>query len=224
MWGIPISKLDVDVLKRVGVIPSYKHNYFPHDQYQGIPNAGFTEMIKKMLNHKLIKLIQRKPQIKLLKGKIYIDHELISDSIFYCGELDKLLNYRFGKLPYRSLYFKFITYKKESFQSASVINYPNHPKLTRITEYKKINNQIRLGVTTISYEYPGKYIAKSLKFSEPYYPIHNSQNNKKYQKYVKALSTYSNFHLLGRLAEYKYFDMDDVVDNAMKKFKNFVTK
>jgi UDP-galactopyranose mutase len=177
-----------------------------------------------MLTHKLIKIINHKPTIKLKDNKTYIDRKLITAPIFYCGQVDELLNYRYGQMPFRSLFFKFETKKINSFQPASIINYPSHPTITRIAEYKKINNQTIKGVTTISLEHPGEYDVNSVKFNKPYYPINNQANIAQYQKYVKELSQYPNFHLLGRLAEYKYFDMDDAIENAMSKFKTLVSK
>jgi UDP-galactopyranose mutase len=187
-----------------------------------MPIGGFTKMIENILKHKAIKLIKKKPLIRLSNNRVYLNKKVTKDPVFYCGQIDELLNYRYGQIPYRSLHFKFVDKKVNSFQSASVINYPSHPTLTRIAEYKKINNQRIKGITTISYEYPGNYDTNSVKWNKPYYPIHNEINNAKYQQYANELSKYDNFYLLGRLAEYKYFDMDDAIQNAMNKFKDFI--
>jgi UDP-galactopyranose mutase len=189
-----------------------------------MPINGFSKMIEQMLKHPKINLIKHKPQITFKNNETYINKQLVNTPIFYCGEVDKLLNYQYGKIPYRSLYFKFQTKQIDSFQPADVINYPNHPTITRVAEYKKINNQKIKDITTISYEYPGAYNINSTKFNKPYYPIHNPKNLLKYQKYVEHLQKYPNFYLLGRLAEYKYFDMDDAIDNAMSKFDNIKNK
>jgi UDP-galactopyranose mutase len=200
----------------------YQNNYFLNDKYQGIPCGGFTKLIKNMLVHKNIELIHHKPQIQFINKTVFIDQQPISGHIFYCGQIDELFNFKYGVIPYRSLNIKFMTKKNNSFQSAAIINYPAHKTMTRISEYKKINRQTTPNVTTISREYPGQYNRKSKVFGTPYYPINNSQSLMIYKKYLSHLKQYRNFHLLGRLAEYKYFDMDDAIENAMRKFNSFI--
>ena len=219
MWGIPLEKIDPNVISRVKIILSNINNYFPEDKFQGLPSDGYTNMMKNMINHKNIKLFLNSKKQITFKGKnIYIDGVLNKNQIFYSGPIDQLLNFKFGVLPYRSLDIKFETIAKESFQDASVVNYPAHKTMTRISEYKKMTLQSSK-YTIISKEYPGKYDEKSKKFCNRYYPIHNKNSELIYEKYHNYLKKFSNFHTLGRLAEYRYYDMDDAIANAISIFK-----
>ena len=219
MWGVPLEKIDPNVISRVKIILSNVDNYFPEDKFQGLPSDGYTNMMKNMINHKNIKLFLNSKKQITFKGKnIYIDGILNKNQIFYSGPIDQLLNFKFGVLPYRSLDIKFETIAKESFQDASVVNYPAHKSMTRISEYKKMTLQSSK-YTIISKEYPGKYDAKSKKFCNRYYPIHNKNSELIYKKYCNYLKKFSNFHMLGRLAEYRYYDMDDAIANAISIFK-----
>ena len=219
MWGVPLEKIDPNVISRVKIILSNVYNYFPEDKFQGLPSDGYTNMMKNMINHKNIKLFLNSKKQITFKGKnIYIDGILNKNQIFYSGPIDQLLNFKFGVLPYRSLDIKFETIAKESFQDASVVNYPAHKSMTRISEYKKMTLQSSK-YTIISKEYPGKYDAKSKKFCNRYYPIHNKNSELIYKKYCNYLKKFSNFHMLGRLAEYRYYDMDDAIANAISIFK-----
>ena len=219
MWGVPLEKIDPNVISRVKIILSNVDNYFPEDKFQGLPSDGYTNMMKNMINHKNIKLFLNSKKQITFKGKnIYIDGILNKNQIFYSGPIDQLLNFKFGVLPYRSLDIKFETIAKESFQDASVVNYPAHKSMTRISEYKKMTLQSSK-YTIISKEYPGKYDAKSKKFCNRYYPIHNKNSKLIYKKYCNYLKKFSNFHMLGRLAEYRYYDMDDAIANAISIFK-----
>ena len=219
MWGVPLEKIDPNVISRVKIILSNVDNYFPEDKFQGLPSDGYTYMMKNMINHKNIKLFLNSKKQITFKGKnIYIDGILNKNQIFYSGPIDQLLNFKFGVLPYRSLDIKFETIAKESFQDASVVNYPAHKSMTRISEYKKMTLQSSK-YTIISKEYPGKYDAKSKKFCNRYYPIHNKNSELIYKKYCNYFKKFSNFHMLGRLAEYRYYDMDDAIANAISIFK-----
>ena len=219
MWGIPLEKIDPNVVSRVKIILSNIDNYFPEDKFQGLPSDGYTNMMKNMIKHKNIRLfLNSKKQITLRGKNIYIDGVLNKNQIFYSGPIDQLLNFKFGVLPYRSLDIKFQTIAKESFQEASVVNYPAHKTMTRISEYKKMTLQPSK-YTIISKEYPGKYDEKSKKFCNRYYPIHNKKSQSIYKKYCEYLNKFSNFHTLGRLAEYRYYDMDDAIANAINVFK-----
>ncbi len=219
MWGITIDKIDKNVINRIKIVLSYKDTYFPNDKYQFIPKEGYTSLIKNILNHKNITVhINAKHKIKFLNNKIYVNNKINNNLIFYCGSVDELLNYKFGKLPYRSLNIKFKNIKCASFQDRPVINYPQDKSMTRITEYKKFLNRISV-YTTISKEYPGAYDPNDKKFNIKFYPINNKKNDAILNRYKLFLNKYKNFKLLGRLAEYKYFDMDDAIINAFDIFK-----
>lgn len=215
MWGLKFNQIDKSTINRVKIVLGYDHNYFPEDKYQGLPINGYTEMIKKMINHKNIHLhlnIDVKDHLKIT-DKMEWDKKQINGPIVYCGSLDELFNYRYGVLPYRSLNIKFQTYKLESFQQVAVINYPADQKMTRICEYKKMTFQ-KSYKTTISKEYPGKFELDSKVFNKRYYPIINSKNLSLYNKYLSLLLPFKKVYCLGRLAQYKYFDMDDAIAEA----------
>jgi UDP-galactopyranose mutase len=146
------------------------------------------------------------------------------DIIFYCGSIDELCSYKFGKLPYRSLHIELETIKTTNYQSGPVINYPAHPTMTRIAEYKKLYLQNIKNKTIISKEFPGEFDLASPKFNQRYYPINNSTNNALMQKYLDYTKSYGNLNFLGRLAQYKYFDMDDAIENAMQIANQFISK
>lgn len=219
MWGIPIEKIDKNIINRVGITIGYERSYFPNDKYQGLPINGYTNMIRSILNHENIKIIlNSKNVLKIDNNKTLINNKLIKDNIFYCGPIDELFDYVFGELPYRSLNIIFESFNKNNYQSNAVINYPSHPTMTRITEYKKMTFQNDNGWTTISKEFPGEY-GSSKKFNQRYYPIANKKSLSIYKKYVDMLKKCKNLHLLGRLAQYKYFDMDDAILEAINLAK-----
>ncbi len=218
MWGINIKNIDPKVISRVKIILSDLDTYFPEDKFQGLPLEGYTNMMKNIINHKNIHLFVRsKYKVTFNKNNICMNNKPNKNLIFYSGPIDELLNYKYGMLPYRSLYIKFKNLKKQSFQDCSVINYPAHKKMTRITEYKKMTLQNSKN-TVISEEYPNKYDLKSKKFNNRYYPIQNKKSATIYNKYMSYLNKFSNFYPLGRLAEYKYYDMDDAILNTIELF------
>lgn len=218
MWGIDIKKIDPNVISRVKINLSNLDNYFPEDKFQGLPTDGYTNMMKRIIKHKNIHLfLKSKNKITFHKNNIYINGKLNKNLIFYSGPIDELLNYKYGTLPYRSLYIKFKTIKKASFQDCSVVNFPAHPTMTRISEYKKMSLQTSKN-TVISEEYPGQFDLKSKKFKNRYYPIHNQNSINVYNKYKSYLNKFNNFFPLGRLSEYKYYDMDDAILNTLNLF------
>lgn len=220
MWGTKFENIDPSTINRVKIILGYEHNYFPEDKYQGLPIDGYTKMIEAMLNHKNIKVVlncDAKDKISFSKNLMF-EGQNINCPIIYCGPLDELLNYKYGILPYRSLDIKFETIKKEHFQDVAVINYPADLKMTRITEYKLMTLQSNSN-TTISREYPGEFKLDSKEFSTRFYPIINETNLVIFNKYKDFFSQYNNFYTLGRLAQYKYFDMDDAIKQAIELAK-----
>lgn len=224
MWGIDIKNIDPNVLKRVKINLNYSDNYFPDDKFQGIPTQGYTKLMEKMIDHKNITLelnFDFKKRVILEKNKIFIDNKEINSLVFFCGSIDELFNYKFGKLPYRSLDIKFESYQQKFYQQVGVINYPWHKTMTRIAEYKYLSKQENLEQTIISKEYPGEWDEKSEKFSTRYYPITNENNLSLFSKYKKLLDDFKIISL-GRLANYKYFDMDDAIFNAMEIAESFI--
>ena len=220
-WGRSLDELDPAVAERIPVFISRDDRYF-QDKFQGIPKHGYTEIFKKMLSHPNIE-IRLKTDFKDVfnddyqKGKYFFQGEEFTGKIIYTGELGELFNYRFGKLPYRSLKFVFKTIEKEFFQEAAVINYPNDFNYTRITEYKHLTRQ-ESRFTTISEEYPQDYDKAVPKKNVPFYPIPTKSNHELYEKYRKLTLKFKNILLLGRLAEYRYLNMDLVIKSALKLF------
>ena len=133
------------------------------------------------------------------------------------------MNYKFGQLPYRSLNIEFESIKKPSYQETAVINYPGHKTMTRITEYKHmtLNKNNNPNWTTISKEYPSQFDEKSDKFNNRYYPIQSQKNQALYTKYLNVFKQFKNFYPLGRLAQYRYYDMDDAIKHALMFAKEF---
>lgn len=228
MWGIPFEKIDPSTINRVQIVLSYEHNYFPNDKWQGLPEDGYTEAIRRMVKHPNIKLMLNTNCFKKLKfdfDKKVILHnkQVFNGPVFYCGPLDKALNYKFGQLPYRSLNIEFESIKKPSYQETAVINYPGHKTMTRITEYKHmtLNKNNNPNWTTISKEYPSQFDEKSDKFNNRYYPIQSQKNQALYTKYLNVFKQFKNFYPLGRLAQYRYYDMDDAIKHALMFAKEF---
>jgi len=207
-WGVYPEELDAQVTKRLPVRFNRDTRYFA-DKYQGIPKYGYTKMFMKMLENKNISIL------------LNTDYKDIANSIkfnkmIYTGPLDYFFDYAHGKLPYRSFDFKFITLNKEKFQNAAVVNYPNEHKYTRITEFKHFYFQ-KHHKTTICYEY-------SKSEGDPYYPIPKADYQEIYLKYKKQVDKLKNVYFIGRLAEYRYLNMDQVVNRALKLFERIRNK
>ncbi|XQP55422.1 MAG: UDP-galactopyranose mutase [Mycoplasmoidaceae bacterium] len=217
MWGKKFEDIDPATINRVKIILGYEHNYFPEDKYQGLPTDGYTSMIQKMLDHPNIHIKMNTNALDHIKfdNVITLDGQTLDCPLIYCGPLDEAANYKFGTLPYRSLNIKFETLKQDKYQDTAVINYPADPKMTRIAEYKQMTLQFVKGVTTISKEYPGQFDLKSNDFNVRHYPIINQESQDLYNKYCAEFKKYPNFYPLGRLSQYKYFDMDDAIKQAL---------
>lgn len=210
-WGTDPKSLDPSIFNRVPILISKDNRYF-QDPYQAMPKYGYTPLFENLLSSPKIKVLlntDRKELIRLnpeTKTITFLDQPF-SGKLIYTGLLDDLFDYQLGELPYRSLRFENITYHKEAYQSAAVINYPNNYGFTRITEYKKLTGQ-EIPKTTVATEYPEPYIKNT---NIPYYPIFSDENQKKYQNYQSLTHQFSSLITVGRLAEYKYYDMDDII-------------
>lgn len=217
MWGKKFEEIDPSTINRVKIVLGYEHNYFPEDKYQGLPINGYTDMIKKMLDHPNINVKLNTNALDFIKfeDQITFEGKPLDCPLVFCGPLEEAAKYKYGTLPYRSLNIKFETLKQDKFQETAVVNYPADPKMTRIAEYKQMSLQKLNGVTTISREYPGQFDLKSKEFNVRYYPIVNPDNMAIYDKYASEFKKYKNFYPLGRLSQYKYFDMDDAIKQAL---------
>ena len=217
-WGISPSQVDPEVLKRVPVLLNYDEQYF-YDRYQTIPVNGFTSFIANILDSNNIKVITNYDcmrSLSLKSNKTYFDDIEYNGIVIYTGEIDRLFDYKYGPLPYRSLKFEMKTERIKSFQNAPVVAYPEDKNFIRITEYTKMPYQDNEW-TSYAIEYSQQYIAGE---NEPYYPVNNEINNKIYDSYYNETRKYKNIILAGRLAKYKYFNMDQVVLDVMNEIKS----
>ncbi len=206
-WGDDCKNLPSSIIKRLPLRFEYNNNYY-NDKYQGIPKNGYTELINKMIEGADILL-----NTDYLSNKEKYNE--LGEKIIYTGAIDEFYNYKFGNLNYRSLSFKTYKYNEEKHQINTVINYTEKEiPYTRSFEHKFFNNS-KSNVTYVTYEYPDKYE----KGKEKYYPILNEYNISLYNKYLEESKKDTNILFGGRLGKYKYFDMDDVIKEAMNDYE-----
>lgn len=213
-WGIPVADIDHSVLRRVPVRFSYGTGYF-NDEYQAIPRNGYTDIVRAILNNENITIklnTNACDYLKIDNQSLLINGQQTMVPVIYTGALDELMEYRYGKLPYRSLRFEYETLKMDSFQNAPIVAYPQEPGYTRITEYKKLPVQNVSGVTTIAKEYP----VQAVNTIEPYYPLLTADNLRIYEKYLQDVSAVRNLYVCGRLGDYKYYNMDETLERALQ--------
>lgn len=219
-WGISANEVDPSILKRVPLRFSYDIGYFD-DEYQVMPATTFTDFFKSLLNHKNIEIklgieALKHLNVDLQNNKVFIDGEYKDIPIIYTGALDELFDNCYGKLPYRSLRFEWKYEDIDSKQDAPVVAYPQAEGFTRITEYKKLPVQDVKG-TTYAVEYPLSY-NENVKM-EPYYPVLTEKSQMIYSKYLEKASDIKNLFLAGRLADFKYYNMDQALERALNVCK-----
>lgn len=207
-WDLDPSELDASVTARVPTRTNRDDRYFT-DMYQAMPMHGYTRMFQKMLSH---------PNIKIM---LNTDYKEVIDIIpyknmIYTGPIDGFFNYCYGRLPYRSIEFKFETVETDVFQSTGTINFPNEHAYTRITEFKYLTGQ-RHAKTSIVYEYPQAE-------GDPYYPIPRPENAEIYKKYQQLANAMTNTYFTGRLATYKYYNMDQVVAQSLSLYEKITQR
>lgn len=203
-WGLDPSQLDKSVTSRVPTRTNDDDRYFT-DTFQQMPLHGYTRMFERMLDH---------PNIKVMLNTDYreIRDELDYDQLVYSGPVDEYFDYCYGKLPYRSLKFEHSTVDQEHFQAVATVNYPAEDvAYTRITEYKHLTGQ-QHPKTSLTHEYPSAD-------GDPYYPIPRAENAALYRRYERLAAETPNVTFLGRLGTYKYYNMDQVVGQALALFK-----
>jgi UDP-galactopyranose mutase len=205
-WGLDPSELDASVAARIPTRTNRDDRYFT-DTYQAMPRHGYTKMFERMLSH---------PNIKLLLNADYreVRDAVAHRSLVYTGPVDEYFDFKLGKLPYRSLEFRHETLPLEQFQLVGTVNYPNDNPYTRITEFKHLTGQ-RHDHTSIVYEIPRAE-------GDPYYPIPQRENAKLYEEYKSMAASLSNVHFVGRLATYKYYNMDQVVAQALVTYERIL--
>ncbi|MEG1595472.1 MAG: UDP-galactopyranose mutase [Lachnospiraceae bacterium] len=213
-WGQTPEEISPEVTGRVPVLISHDNRYF-QDTVQGVPQTGYTKMFEAMLDHENITVETNQDAGNVLEFKenqIYYQGERFKGNVIYTGALDELFRCEYGRLPYRSLRFEFQHYEQPDFQGHSVVNYTISQDYTRITEFKYLTGQ-DIDSTTVVREYPFAYTGKEGEI--PYYAIINEENQILYEKYQKLAEKYDRLYLLGRLAEYKYYNIDAMVDRAL---------
>jgi UDP-galactopyranose mutase len=205
-WGLDPSELNAAVTARVPVRTNRDGRYFT-DTYQAMPRHGYTRLFEKMLAH---------PNIKLL---LNTDYREVQDfvpyrELIYTGPIDEFFDYCYGRLPYRSLAFRYETLDQHHVQEAAVVNYPNSHAYTRVTEFKYLTGQ-QHHKTSLVYEYPQED-------GDPYYPVPRPENLERYKQYKALAMATSGVHFVGRLATYQYHNMDQVVGQALAVFDRII--
>ena len=218
-WGLKPEEISPQVTARVPIYVSRDNRYFT-DKYQVIPEDGYTKIFERALNHPNIKIMLNTDfkeviSIDFESKKIYFLGQEFKGKLIFTGMIDELFNFKYGFLPYRSLDLRFETIEQEYYQEAPVVNYPNDYDFTRITEFKHIH-PVKSDKTTILKEYPKAYQPN---VDIPYYPVFTKENQELYNKYKEEADKFENLILVGRLAEYRYYDMDDVVKRALEVFE-----
>lgn len=214
-WGQKPEEISPEVTGRVPILISYNNRYF-QDKYQGLPKESYAAMFQKMLDHKNITVRLSSDGMEYLsfsEDKIFVLGEEFAGEVVYTGALDELCGCKYGRLPYRSLHFQFEHRQEAVFQGRSVVNYTVSEDFTRITEFKYLTGQAVTNGTTIVREYPFAYTGAEGEI--PYYAILNEENRALYQKYADSFKPFGNLFLLGRLAEYKYYNIDAIVKKAL---------
>lgn len=206
-WGVPPSALASSVCARLPIRFNTEDSYFD-DRFQAMPLHGYTALFKKMLSHPNIS-VEVNTDFKDVSSGLF-------DSLIFTGPIDEFFDFTFGKLPYRSLRFEFETHDKEFYQPVAQVNYPNDFEFTRITEFKHITGQ-KLRKTTIAKEY-------SLAQGEPFYPIPNDETTQQYKRYAEEAKKLTTVHFVGRLATYRYYNMDQVTAQALKTFEEIAKR
>ena len=219
-WGVSPQSIDKSVLKRVPIRFSYEEAYFT-DKHQVMPKDGYTQVIKNMLDMPNIHVELKKEALDHIKiddnNVLWIDGEKVDYPVIYTGPLDELFCFCMGKLPYRSLRFEWRFEDKDSYQEMPVVAYPQAKDFTRITEYKKLPVQQVRG-TSYAIEYPLPY--RHGEILEPYYPVLTEDSQRMYETYRDKAETVKHLYCCGRLADFKYYDMDKAIESAFLFLKN----
>ncbi len=207
-WNLDASELNASVTSRIPTRTNKDDRYFT-DTYQVMPLYGYTKMFEKIIDH---------PNIHLMLNTAYKDilGEINHRKLIFTGPIDEYFDYQYGILPYRSINFEFKTFDQEIFQKTGTINYPNEYAFTRITEFKHLSGQ-KHHKTSIVYEFPCAQ-------GDPYYPIPTTDNAALYSKYHHLGQQLENTYFVGRLATYKYYNMDQVVAQALATYKKIEMK
>jgi UDP-galactopyranose mutase len=220
-WGCAPEKISTEVMGRVPVFVSRDDRYF-QDTYQVVPKEGYSKMFKNILDHPNIHPLLNTDykdvvSVDAESGEISLFGNHFDGDLIFTGMIDELFGFRFEELPYRTLDFHFETLQRAYFQEVGTVNYPNNYDFTRITEFKRIHDQ-QTKNTTILREYPRDYQGVGQEDDTPCYPVFKDENTIRYNQYQEFASQFPHITLVGRLAEYRYYDMDDMVARALEIF------
>ena len=220
-WGVSPEEIDPSVLKRVPLRFSYDESYFT-DTYEAMPVHSYTRMFENMLDHPNITVklgIEALERLSIKENKIEVEGFDNSVYVVFTGAIDELFGFKEGRLPYRSLRFEWKYEERDSLQEAPVVAYPQEPGYTRITEYKKLPVQDVQG-TSYAIEYPFPYSPESLQ--EPYYPVLTAESNNQYRQYREFTDSIENLICCGRLAEFRYYNMDQAIASSFTIIKQLL--
>jgi UDP-galactopyranose mutase len=221
-WGMRPEEIDLNVTARVPVHISRDNRYF-QDAFQKLPREGYSAIFEKLLESPLISLSLNTSFEELLSvdgEQILFQDAPFEGKVIFTGMIDELFGRCYGALPYRSLQLGFETVEQEWYQERAVVNYPNDFAFTRITEFKHMH-RVTVPRTTILKEYPEPFVSGE---NIPYYPLFTFEDQKRYELYAQKARTVKNLVLVGRLAEYRYYDMDDIVARALEVFETEVRR
>lgn len=221
MWGIQPEEIDPYVLERVPMAMNYDERYLNKD-FQYLPIHGFTKLFERMLDHPNIEVClstDALEQLKLENGQVFYADECI-DCLIYTGAIDELFHKKYGALPYRSLDIRYAYSEEESVLPAEIVSYPQAEGYTRSTEYRKIMfDDSGVRGSMVATEYPLTYDPEAEVGNTPYYPVMTEESNTIYQKYLQDAKQFSGLFLCGRLAEFKYYNMDVCIEHALDYFQ-----
>ncbi len=217
-WGCHPEEISSEVMSRVPVLVSRDDRYF-QDRFQVMPEGGYTKLFSRLLDHAGIHLLLNTNYRDVLdfnsaNGTMTLFGQPFTKKLVFTGMIDELLDFRFGELPYRALNFSFTNINKDYYQDVTVVNYPNMYQFTRITEFKHLTGQDIPGHTVILREFPEPF-ERNKSTSIPCYPVLQAEGVTRYKQYKEHADRFANLLLVGRLAEYRYYDMDDIVDRAL---------
>lgn len=222
MWGLQPEQIDKYVLDRVPMAMNYDERYLNKD-FQYLPVKGFTELFRNMLDHPNITVelnVDALDRIEIQENtrKILYEGEAV-DCVIYTGAIDELFHKKYGTLPYRSLDIRYEYFERNSVLPSEIVSYPQAPGYTRSTEYRKIMyDDSEVSGSVIATEYPLTYAPEAELGNIPYYPVNTKESDTLYQKYLEEAEQYKNLFLCGRLAEFKYYNMDICIEHALEYF------
>jgi UDP-galactopyranose mutase len=215
-WGKTPDQIDPAVMGRVPVFVGNDDRYFPQAPHQGMPAESYTKLFERMLGHDLIDVflgVDARDVFDITDTKLSVCGKSYGGEVIYTGALDELFGFDLGALPYRTVDMVFETLDEDQFQPVGTVNYTVSENFTRITEFKNMTGQVVPGKTTIMREYSRTYLPGV--GETPYYVINEPENLELYRRYRDRVANLLNFHVVGRLAEYRYYDMDGVTASAL---------